>query len=68
MSLTEIVAAMQRRIMGEKKKKSLPWYCIILMDKCVEPDKDCIDCRVYKEHEEELIQTGKIVGKMRRDE
>lgn len=53
MSMMEILASMRRVIMGEKKETPLPWYCLILSDKCTEPDTDCINCHVYEEHRED---------------
>lgn len=67
MSMMEILASMRRALMGEKKEEPLPWYCLILSDKCTEPDTDCIDCHVYDEHKEELVRNGSIAGKMRKD-
>lgn len=54
MSMMEILASMRRAIMGEKKEAPLPWYCLILSDKCTEPDTDCIECSVYEEHKEKV--------------
>ena len=51
MSMMELLSQMRERARAKKQRKgSLPWFCIILSDKCVEPEKPCTECRVYEEH------------------
>lgn len=55
MSMMELLSQMRERARAKKQRKgSLPWFCIILSDKCVEPEKPCTECRVYEEHKEEI--------------
>lgn len=55
MSMMELLSRMRERARAKKQRKgSLPWFCIILSDKCVEPEKPCTECRVYEEHKEEI--------------
>ena len=55
MSMMELLSQMRERARAKKQRKgSLPWFCIILSDKCVEPEKPCAECRVYEEHKEEI--------------
>ena len=55
MSMMEPLSQMRERVRAKKQRKgSLPWFCIILSDKCVEPEKPCTECRVYEEHKEEI--------------
>ena len=40
MSMMELLSQMRERARAKKQRKgSLPWFCIILSDKCVEPEK-----------------------------
>ena len=49
MSMMELLSQMRERARAKKQRKgSLPWFCIILSDKCVEPEKPCTECRVYE--------------------
>lgn len=49
MSMMELLSQMRERARAKKQRKgSLPWFCIILSDKCVEPEKPCTECRVFK--------------------
>ena len=51
MSMIELLSQMRERARAKKQRKgSLPWFCIILSDKCVEPEKPCTECRVHEEH------------------
>lgn len=55
MSMMELLSQMRERARAKKQRKgSLPWFCINLSDKCVEPEKPCTECRVYEEHKEEI--------------
>lgn len=64
MSMMKLLSQMRERARAKKtsgadkftnnSKGSLPWFCIILSDKCVEPEKPCTECRVYEEHKEEI--------------
>ena len=55
MSMMELLSQMRERARAKKeKKKSLPWFCIIISDKCKEPDKHCTECGVYLEHKDEI--------------
>lgn len=55
MSMMELLSQMRERVRAKKQRKgSLPWFCIILSDKCVEPEKPCTERRVYEEHKEEI--------------
>lgn len=55
MSMMELLSQMRERARAKKeKKKSLPWFCIIISDKCKEPDKSCTECGVYLEHKDEI--------------
>lgn len=55
MSMMELLSQMRERARAKKeKKKSLPWFCIIISDKCKEPDKPCTECGVYLEHKDEI--------------
>ena len=55
MSMMELLSQMRERARANRqKKKSLPWLCIIISDKCKEPDKPCTECRVYLKHKEEI--------------
>lgn len=55
MSMMELLSQMRERARaGKQKKKSLPWFCIIISDKCKEPDKPCTECRVYLKHKDEI--------------
>ena len=55
MSMMELLSQMRERARAKKeKKKSLPWFCIIISDRCVEPDKPCTECRVYLKHKDEI--------------
>lgn len=55
MSMMELLSQMRERDREKKKRKgSLPWFCIIISDRCVEPDKPCTECRVYEKHREEI--------------
>lgn len=55
MSMMELLSQMRERARTKKeKKKSLPWFCIIISDKCKEPDKPCTECGVYLEHKDEI--------------
>lgn len=39
MSMMELLSQMRERARAKKQRKgSLPWFCIILSDKCVEPE------------------------------
>lgn len=67
MSMMDILASMKRTVMGEKKEKPLPWYCLILSDRCTEPETDCIECHIYEERKEELEREHRIFGKIRKD-
>lgn len=50
MSMMELLSQMRERARAKKQRKgSLPWFCIILSDKCVEPEKPCAECRVYED-------------------
>lgn len=55
MSMMELLSKMRERARAKKeKKKSLPWFCVIISDKCKEPDKPCTECGVYLEHKDEI--------------
>lgn len=55
MSMMELLSQMRERARAKKeKKKSLPWFCIIISDRCVEPDKPCTERRVYLKHKDEI--------------
>ena len=42
MSMMELLSQMRERARDKKQRKgSLTWFCIILSDKCVEPEKPC---------------------------
>lgn len=46
MSMMELLSQMRERARAKKQRKgSLPWFCVILSDKCVEPEKPCTECR-----------------------
>lgn len=45
MSMMELLSQMRERARAKKQRKgSLPWFCIVLSDKCVEPEKPCTEC------------------------
>lgn len=49
MSMMELLSQMRERARAKKKRNgSLPWFCIILSDKCIEPEKPCTECRIYE--------------------
>lgn len=55
MSMMELLSQMRERARVKKQRKgSLPWFCILRSDKCIEPDKPCTECRVYQKHKDEL--------------
>lgn len=55
MSMMELLSQMRERSRANRqKKKSLPWFCIIISDRCKEPDKPCTECMVYLKHKEEI--------------
>lgn len=55
MSMMELLSQMRERARANRqKKKSLPWFCIIISDKCIEPEKPCTECRIYEKHKEEI--------------
>lgn len=55
MSMMELLSQMRERARAKKKRNgSLPWFCIILLDKCKEPDKPCTECRIYEKNKEEI--------------
>lgn len=51
MSIIEILSKI-RELAGVKRKQKepLPWFCIILSDKCINSEKICMECIVYQEH------------------
>lgn len=54
MSMMEVLSQIRDRARANRKKNGpLPWFCLILSDKCVEPEKTCMECRIYQEHKEE---------------
>ena len=62
MSMMELLSQMRERARAKKQRKGrLPWFCIILSDKCVEPEKPCTECRVYEEHKEEIEKEMDVV-------
>lgn len=55
MSMMEVLSQIRDRVRANREKnKPLPWFCLILSDKCIEPEKTCMECRVYQEHKEEF--------------
>lgn len=54
MSMMEALSQIRERARRKKRNGSLPWFCLILSDKCIEPEKTCRECRIYQKHKEEL--------------
>lgn len=55
MSMMELLSQMRERARAQEAAQRKPAvFCIILSDKCVEPEKPCTECRVYEEHKEEI--------------
>lgn len=55
MSMMEVLSQIRERAREKKKRNEpLPWFCLILSDRCIEPEKTCMECRVYQKHKEEL--------------
>lgn len=51
MSMIEVLSQIRERA-KKKRNESLPWFCLILSDKCVEPEKTCKECRIYQKYKE----------------
>lgn len=55
MSMMEVLSQIRERARQKKEKgKPLPWFCLILSDKCVESEKTCAECRIYQKYKDEL--------------
>lgn len=55
MSMMEALSQIRERAREKKKQNEpLPWFCLILSDRCIEPEKTCMECGVYQKHKEEL--------------
>ena len=58
MSMMELLSQMRERA-KKQRKGSLPWFCAIRSDECIELDKPCTECRVYQKHKDELEEEMK---------
>ena len=57
MSMMELLSQMRERARAKKeKKKSLPWFCIIISDKCKEPDKPCTKMKSKRRWKDMIIK------------
>ena len=51
MSMMDVLSQIRERI-KRKRSEALPWFCLLLSDKCVEPEKTCEECRIYQKYKE----------------
>lgn len=51
MSMMDVLSEIRERA-KRKRSGTLPWFCLILSDKCIEPEKTCTECRVYQKYKE----------------
>ena len=51
MSMMDVLSQIRERI-KRKRSEELPWFCLLLSDKCVEPEKTCVECRIYQKYKE----------------
>lgn len=55
MSMMEVLSQIRERAKEKKQQNEpLPWFCLILSDRCIEPEKTCMECGVYQKQKEEL--------------
>lgn len=55
MSIMSALAEMRARQRRKRERdKPLPWYCLLLSGKCIEPETDCKNCHVWLNHKLEV--------------